>query len=164
MVYFLRTSLFPSPQQTEEYALQFMLEAILHKALHNLKVLIAFDFSALVNTYSNCHHPPRIAHPINQLLIRLPDLKLVHINRRLNSQADSLAQQGKKRGKLLAGWLCSATNITSTVSSWEEVSIMQQLCINTHLHCSSEYLQKDNNHCGWISLEAKYHKYQLSAH
>lgn len=131
-----------------------MLEAINHKDLQNLRAIIASDSSALVNTYSNFHYPSGTIHPISQLPTRLPYLKLVHINRRLNTQADSLAQQGKIRGKLLAGWPCSATNSTATVNIVESsLGIMQQLGINTHLNYSSEYLQEDNSHCVWISME-----------
>lgn len=75
---------FLSPQQTEEYALQFMLEAINHKDLQNLRAIIASDSSALVNTYSNFHYPSGTIHPISQLPTRLPYLKLVHINRGLS--------------------------------------------------------------------------------
>lgn len=109
---------FTSSHSTKELALRLMLEAISNKKLENLKIVIATESITLFNIYHIPTHPSVPTHPIRQILLGLPNINLVLINRRFNSQADSLAQLGKKGNRLLASWPhLPSTSISTTPGS-----------------------------------------------
>lgn len=94
-----------SPYLVEEHALRFMLENIMAKDIKEAMIVIATDSLQLAifvrHNISNLLNK----HSLLMLLRQLPNLKLVHINRLFNSEADRLAGEGIIRNTLAAGWV-----------------------------------------------------------
>ncbi|KAK1383778.1 hypothetical protein POM88_021513 [Heracleum sosnowskyi] len=95
-----------SPLQAEEIALRFLLEAILPKGFISEHILIVTDSTALMDKCNSAAIINGEANPLLQTLQNLPRVKVVHLNRRYNLEADRLAKEGLARNRLVAGWNC----------------------------------------------------------
>lgn len=94
-----------SPYQSEERALQFMIENLNQKNLKDISLLISSDSSQLINAYNLFSATPLVTPSLHQSIRSFKNLKLAHLNRRYNSEADRLATEGTQRKEMVAGWV-----------------------------------------------------------
>lgn len=90
----------------EKQALHFILQSLSCKGYDKLDAVVASDSHALVSIYNSddmlkLEENAQLAN----LKAKLEGVKVVYINRRLNSEADRLAGEGKGLSSLRAGWL-----------------------------------------------------------
>lgn len=58
----------------------------------------------LVNLYDSFQFSKDNSHPLCKLFTSLPRVKLIHLDRRFNDQADKLAKEGRERLIVIEGW------------------------------------------------------------
>lgn len=94
-----------NPFQTEESALEFMINSIIQKGLKDISLLIASDSSQLIKSCRlNTSSLLEVSTLVQSIRV-LPNLKVAHLNRRFNSEADRLAKEGMLRSAIIAGWV-----------------------------------------------------------
>lgn len=94
-----------SPMEAEVHALHFLIQKIINSDLTDTHILIASDSLELVTACNNdIQNLNEDIHLIKEFLKLKQGVKVAHINRRFNIEADRLGKKGRLRSNVLEGW------------------------------------------------------------